>query len=167
MASKSLRPKKKTLKRLVASIVFIILGRAIKACYRLDSRVRDELNELPDGMTIRMIVEPAGPFLIIKKEGNKVVTLKETDQIDLDIHFKNIEGALYALMGRKSVTDCFVENRFIILGDITYGTAFVRVMNIVESYLFPKIMTAYLLDNQAPKRQRYGIRIYIGTILGI
>lgn len=167
MASKSLKQGKKRLKRATASIVFSVIGRAAKACYILDSRVKEEFNDLPDGLIIRMMIKPSGPFIILKRAGDRIITLKDkTIKPDLDIQFKNIEGALLALTGIKSVATCFAEQRFLIFGDLNYGTAFVRIMNIIESYLFPKIWTAFLFDNQAPIRERNQFRVYIGTIFG-
>jgi hypothetical protein len=50
-------------------------------------------------------------------------------------------------------------------GDMAYGTAFVQIVNIVEAYLYPRIWTAYLFNNQAPLRERSAFRIYAALIL--
>lgn len=168
MAIRSFKPKKKIMKKLVASIVFSLLGRAIKACYRLDTRVKEEFNDLPEGLVIKMLIKPIGPFIMIKREGNEIIIIKDSNvKADLNIEFKNIEGALLALTAKKSVATCYAEQRFIILGDLSYGTAFVRIMNIVETYLFPRIWNAFIFNNQAPNRERNKMRILIGTIFGI
>jgi hypothetical protein len=165
MASKSLKPKKKKIKKLVASVVFKVVGRAIRACYNLDSRVKNDLDSIPEGAVLAMSVMPSGPALAIKREGGKIIIFKEYEgKPELDIQFKSIESALLVLTGEIGVARSFAEMRFIMFGDIAYGSTFVRVMNIVESYLFPKIWAGYLLNNQVPERERSMARVYIGTL---
>lgn len=167
MAKRQLRQRKKLFKRTLARIILLFLGRAVKACYKLDSRVREEFNELPEGFSIRLAIKPSGPFIIFSRQGNNISVSKDSNIIpDLDIQFKNVESGLYALCAMKSVAECFAEHRFTIRGDLSYATAFVRIMNIVESYLFPKVWNAVLFDNQAPIRERSKTRIYLATIFG-
>lgn len=167
MATLNYKPNKKIFKKGVASLVFKVLGRAIKACYRLDSRAKKDLDSLPEGITIRLFVKPCGPQLILKKEAGKINILKECDNIELDIHFKSIENALLALTGQKSVATCYCEQRMAIFGDIVDGMKFVRVMNVVEAYLFPRLLTSHIFNKQAPKRERFQLRILIATLFGI
>ncbi|MGI6701926.1 MAG: hypothetical protein ACOX3U_05665 [Christensenellales bacterium] len=168
MASKSLKPRAKRLKRLICSTMFALLSRAIKACYRLDDRVKGEFDEMPQGTVLKLSVLPSGPALIIKKEQDEIITLKEISvKPSIEIAFKNIESALLALSAEKSVSRCFAEQRFIIYGDLSLGAAFVRIINIVEAYLFPRIWASYLMNGYAPSRKRSVIRIYLATIFGI
>jgi len=167
MASKSIKPKKKTIKKLVASVVFTVVGRAIKACYALDSRVKQDLDSIPEGAVITMAVMPSGPALSFKRENGKIITLKKpSEKPELDIQFKSVESALLVLTGQIGVARSFAEQRFILFGDIAFGSAFVRVMNVVECYLFPRIWTAYLFNNQAPARERSMARVYVATLFG-
>lgn len=167
MAKKTIRQKKKRFKKFIASFVFALLGRAIKTCYKLDSRVKNEFNAYPDDLIFRMNIMPDGPSLMMKKEKEDLIILKDSSiRPDLDIIFKSIEGALMALTGKKSVATCYSEQRFIITGDLAHGTRFVRIMNLVEANLFPKIWTALLLNNQVPVREKSMLRIYIGIIFG-
>jgi len=165
MASTSLRPNSKYIKRAFAGIIFKVLGKAVKACYRLDSRVKKEFDDMPEGFILKMGIKPLGPELIIKKTDGKVELLKEKDIVpDVEIQFKNIEGGLLALTAERSVAQCYSEQRFIIKGDLSYATAFVRIMNITEAYLFPKIWTTYLFNNQAPRREVSMFRVYFNTL---
>jgi hypothetical protein len=165
MASKSLKPRKKYIKRAFVKVVFALLGKAVKACYALDSRIKIEFDELPDNTVIKMSVLPMGPSVVFKKEYSAVSVMKDYGgKPDLHIVFKNIESAILS-MGLINVQQSYAESRFIMYGDMALGTAFVRIMNIVEAYLYPRIWTAYLFNNQAPVREKSAFRIYAALFL--
>lgn len=167
MASKSLKPRKKLIKKGFVSFMFNMLGRAIRACYRLDGRVKEEFDDFPDGTAIRMAVLPDGPSIVFRKEQDNIAVYRDyNDVCDLDIRFKSIESVLMAVTAEKSVAVCYAEQRFAVYGDLAYAAAFVRIMNIVEVYIYPRIWMTYLFNNNPPKRERSQFRFYLSTIFG-
>ncbi len=168
MKNKPIRQPAKLGKRMLIKVVLVLVGRALKACYKLDSRVKAEVDSMPKNYKIRMGVKPFKLKLDFEIMGDNIRIAKEADFIPaLNITFKSAESAIYALTGMKSVAACYAEQRFAMNGDIMLGGTFIRIMNIIEAYLFPKFITRILFNRQAPIRERTMARIYIGTLFGI
>jgi hypothetical protein len=161
---------KKSFKRFIASTVFFFLGRGIKSVYKLDINAKSELDSFSDKQIIRFKIEPQGPFFAFYKEENKIYTLRGSKAKNItpyiDIAFKNIEGALLVLTGRLGIEQAYVQHRFILYGDIYSTIAVVRIMSMVENYLFPSFMTNKILIGK-PIKKVSSLRVYLKVLSGI
>lgn len=163
-----IKPSKNIFKRLVARIVLWFLGRGIQAASTLDPIVQKEIESWDkESVTIMLKVNDFGPALSLRKVNNRLrmIGTKEIDNPVLAIYFKNIEGALLVLTGQLGIAQGFAEHRYIVKGDIGLSMSFVRILYIVESYLFPAFITRKILK-QEPKKGSNSFKIYLGTILG-
>jgi hypothetical protein len=167
-------PGSRHVKRLYLSVLFWFLGRAIAAAARVDKEVAGEFAALPDGFRAAISVIPNGPHMIVGKNAKGRVQylgfqLKDTP-LHLALQAKNIEAAMLMFTFAESTTTAAARNRLIVDGDVSLACAFVRILNIVEVYLLPKII-ARLAVRRYPQwsfvRKYLGrTRIYFRTILG-
>ena len=152
------------IKENISRIVLFFLYRGIKVLYKKDSRVKEELDALKDGFTLELKTSINGPKLIVKKENNDIIKLKETENVDISICFKSIDAAFLVLTGRLGVAQAYAEHRFTLKGDIAVAMAVVRCVDLVESYLLPKFITKNILK-EVPKREKSMLSIYRRIIL--
>lgn len=152
-------------KKSVCSFIFRFLGKGFSACAKYDSRVKAEIDSLPEGFTIVLGIAPSGPYMSMKKQDNKLkyTGLTEDKSAGLIISFKNIEAAFLVLTGRIGIDQAYAEHRFTLKGDIAYGMTVVRCMHLVENYLFPKFITKKILKRM-PQKEVSSFRIYMAAI---
>jgi len=155
----------KRAKRLVAGVVFGVLGRGTVACARLDERVRTEVMTWPDGTVITLSISPGSPRTTIRWEGGRLEALgsKTNAESTLLVSFKSVEDAFPALIGMKSVLQPFAEHRATVKGDLALAMSLVRCLHIVEGYLFPDIMNRRILPLPA-KREVGHLRAYVALL---
>lgn len=152
------------LKVFISKIVLFFLYRGFKVLYKRDSRIKKELDNLEEGFILELKTYEHGPKLIIKKENNDIVKLKETENADILICFKSIDSAFLVLTGRLGVSNAYAEHRFTLKGDIAVAMGVVRCVDLVESYLFPKFITKNILK-EVPKREKSMLSIYRTILL--
>lgn len=140
-------------KKVVAAIVFAVLGRGLVACARLDERVRAEAASWPDGTVITLRIAPFGPQVSWRTAGGTLEYCGGRGVApSLAVTFKSVDGALPLLLGMKSVLGAFAEHRATVAGDLAVAMSFVRCLHIVEGYLFPDLMTRRILPRPAERR---------------
>lgn len=156
---------KKHLKKQIAKIILWFLGRGFQVCAKLDSSVKEEVDEWRDNYSVLIKIEGNGPCLVMKKNNNvlRYCGKREIDA-DLSIYFKNIEAALLVLTGRIGIGQAFAEHRFVVKGDIMDSMSLVRCLNIVEAYLFPNFIVKKILK-KVPKKETSSIHVYLRAIL--
>lgn len=147
-------------------MVFWFLGRGICACAVADSRVQAEVRDWEEGARILMRVEPSGPAMALEKRGGRLRFLGTREIADptLTISFKHIDAALPVLLGMTSVAQGYAQRRMTLKGDLTFAMSVVRVMLLVEAYLFPSLITRRIMQ-RVPKREVSMVRIYLSTVL--
>jgi len=152
-------------KRALAGIVMGLLGKGIRYGYKCDDRIRADLDGIGDEFTIKLMVNPVGPAMLFGKKDGVVFSHKcEIDAVaDITLAFKGIDGAFKMFTGQMGLSAGYAQHRFTVKGDLYKVLSIVRIMNIVEAYLFPK-MLAKTLMNPVPKRQVNMLRFYGGTL---
>lgn len=156
---------KKTFKHRLSSIVMAVLGKGIRYAYKKDTRVKDDLDSIGDEYSIKLAVNPNGPCMLFGKKDGTVFSHKcaFNDAADITLSFKGIDGAFLMFTGQMGLADGYAQHRFTVQGDLYKVLSIVRVMNIVEAYLFPKFFAKRLM-NPVPKRQFSQIRFLGGTL---
>ena len=164
----------KPLKRLYLGILLWFVGRAIQAAARSDRSVRAEFEHLPENFTFGLGVMPRGPFMIVGKTKKGKVRYLGGDphkyQLDLALKIKNIEAGILMFTFQESTAAAVARERLIVDGLTSNACAIVRVLNIVEVYLLPKLI-AQLAVKRYPRwrmaQKAWGrTRIYVRTVLG-
>ncbi len=154
------------MKKLIAKIVLFFLYRGFKVVYKIDDKVKNEIDNWYDGYGIKIITSINGPSLYIKKENGKLVRIKNKEEnAEIEIIFKNFNSAFLLLTGRMGISKAYAEHRFLLKGNIMDAMSFVRCTDIVESYLFPKIITKRILK-EVTKRKVNIFIVYIRVIIG-
>jgi hypothetical protein len=167
-----IKPGKKLLKKAYLWILLWFVGRAIQAAAKVDRDVRHEFAKLPEGFTASLGILPDGPWMIVGKDHNGKVqylgSKPEGKQIDLSIQIKHLEAAFLLFTFQESTCIAQTRNRMIVGGDLRTACAFVRILNIVETYLLPKIIAQLAVKRyqSLPSKQIRRVRIYLRTILG-
>lgn len=151
-------------KRLLAGIVFWVMGRGLVTCARLDSRVRDEVARWPEGTVVTLLMWPGTPKTSVRKADGRLIALGSRDiEPTLLVSFKSVAASVPVLLGMKGVLQAFAEHRATVRGDLALAMSLVRCLHIVEGYLFPDIMTRRILPRPAT-RQTGHLRAYVGLL---
>lgn len=153
------------IKVLLARTFLWFLGRGMCACAAVDSRVQAEVRDWEEGVRIALMVGPPGPAMAVEKRGGRLRFLgtRQVPAVDLTITFKHVDALLPVLLGMTSVTRAFAERRMTLKGDIAFAMSVVRVMVLVETYLFPTLMTRRIMQ-RVPAREVSMARIYLSTV---
>ena len=163
-----IKPREKRLKTCISSIVFWFLGRAFQSVVSFDKRAKEEAQSISDGTVVMLKVNPKGPSMALEKRQGKFLYIgaAEVRKPDITIYFKNIDAAFLVLTGQLGIAQAYAEHRFTLKGDIFAAMAIVRILYLVEAYLFPQFMSKKLLK-EMPKKDTGKLKIYLATILGL
>ncbi len=140
-----IKPKTKWIKKIYIAVMLFIVGRAIQAASKIDKTIKKEFEDLPEGFTFSLGVLPNGPFMIVGKDKNGRAKYMGWDpkgkKLDLRMGIKNTEAAFLVFTFQESTAVAFAHDRFIVEGDLSIALTIVRVLDLVETYLLPKIIT--------------------------
>lgn len=163
-----IKPGKKWFPRYYLAIMLWSVGRAMPKAAKVDSQIRKELDKLPNNFTLRLMVQPERAFPLffyakmlpgfVKKKGLlpyglQMILHKDKQgrlhyqgadptgkKIDLSISFKSLQAAIMIFTFRESSPVGYAHDRFVVEGYLPYVTTFMRVLDIVQVYLLPKII---------------------------
>ena len=133
------------MKKLIIWVVMQFLYRGMKVLYHDDPRMKEEL----DGWK-------QDKFLTLQVMHGPSITIKYTYQKGLQ-KVKNVKP------GMMSVKTAYLEHRFSLRGDVFESMRFVRCVDLVETYLFPRFMTKRILNHQE-KKYKPTLLIYIKAL---
>ena len=133
------------LKETISKIVLFFLYRGINIVKKVDEEVLKEIASWNENIIIKIATYENGPSLIIKKQQDKIIRIKEANKYDIEIIFKSLDAAFLVLTAREGISKAYAEHRFILKGDITKAMSLVRCIDIVETYLFPKVIAKNLV----------------------
>ena len=140
-----------TIKKLISKIVIFFLYKGFKVTYKHDASVKKEIDSLKNGFTAVIDTGEKGIKLIIQKQENKLIRLKQAQNADIVITFKSLDIAFRMFTGMLGVSRAYAEHRFTLKGEIAQAMCLVRCIDIVEAYLFPKLITKNILKYQPQK----------------
>lgn len=164
-----IKPKGKLLKKIYVAIMLWIVGRAIQAASRVDKEVKREFASLRDDFMLHMHVLPGGPGMIVGKDNKGRVKYMgwntKGKKITLDMQIKNMDGAILMFTFQESTCVASCHNRLAVLGDVPDTCTVVRILNIVETYLLPKIITNLAVKRYPKWSEMNPFRKYIGRVL--
>jgi hypothetical protein len=171
-------PGKKLIKRIYLAIFMWFFGLAIQAAAKVDKEVKEQMAQLPNNFTFRLILNPESAFplffyaklmpaFIIDKGlllyGYQMIMKKDRDgkiryigadprgkKFNLTIAFPNLEAAMMVFTFRESLCTAYTHSRFTVDGDLPFVQAIMRVMDLTAVLLLPKIV-AKLLVKRYPK----------------
>ncbi|HOP62398.1 MAG TPA: hypothetical protein PK358_05420 [Spirochaetota bacterium] len=159
----------KLVKKIYVAIMLWIVGRAIQAASKVDREVKEEFAALPDDFIMHLHVLPSGPGMIVGKDKNGKVKYMgwnpKGKKITLEMKVKNIEGAILMFTFQESTCIASARSRLAVSGNVPDTMAFIRILNIVETYLLPKIITGLAVKRYPKWSQMNPFRKYIGRVI--
>jgi hypothetical protein len=188
-----IKPGTKNLKKLYVAIMLWIVGKAIQAAARVDKVVRREFDAQPDNFcfTLRLLPERSHPASILAKIipeaiqnmgllpiGTQMIMGKDKKgrikylgsnprgkKINLAMNLRTIEGAIKVFTFQESTATAFAHERFVVEGDLSQALAVVRVLDIVEVYLLPKIITKLAVKRYPKWSEMSPLKKYVNRVL--
>ena len=171
MIQEQVKPRNSAIKNAVVKIGFFALGRGCESASGFDKQLQNELTAWPQGYIIMLKVAPNGQELWLKKHNTGLKWIpKQQKQADLIVLFKNLETAFQIITTQNNVHTAFAQNRIMVYGDVAQSMVLIRVLNIVQAYLFPPFLSKNVLK-RVPKfslKEHLGrARVYtLGLALG-
>ena len=150
------------MKKLLIGIVLQFLYRGMRVLYKLDYRLKDELDGWKQDKVICIHIHH-GPSITMKYHYLQGLT-KTKEPANITINFKSIDTAFLVFMGMMSVKQAYLEHRFSLKGDVYESMRFVRCVDLVETYLFPRFITKRILDHYE-KKFKPTLYIYLRAII--
>ncbi len=157
------RPREKPLKKFVVASAFLALGSAMETAAILDKDVRNEVKTWKDPMVVMFEVLPNGPYMVLEKRNGRLRYLGMNKMpADLAISFKTLEGAFLVMSAQIGTPQSYAEHRATLKGDVSAAMSLIRCLNIVQGYLFPKIISKRVLKRVPPMNlTKHAIRAVI------
>ncbi len=163
-----IRPGNKIFKKAYAFVMMLIVGRSIEAAAGVDKSVKKIFDDLPGGFTFCMGVDPAGPYMVAGKDKHgrpKYLGWKRYGRKpDLVLAIKNIESAMKVFTFMESTALAYSRDRFRVDGHLPQALAIVRVLDIVEVYLLPKIIARLAVKRYPDRRELPPLKKHINRI---
>lgn len=157
------------MKKCVSRIILYMLYRGIKSAYKLDSELKNELDNLGENFLIEILVFNEKINLKLLKNENKFRKIKKSIDIDEDkkitITFKSLKDFYSVIFFKTSVQLAFCSHKFILEGDIFKAMRITRIINKIENYLLPNF-----LGKNIPKNDKLcccKFRFYLKVLFGI
>ena len=172
---REISPASKFVKRWYVGVMLWFVGRSLQAAAKVDRDVKGEIERLPDGFTFMLGVMPAGPHMIVGLDARRRWRYMGWNpagkRIDLRLMIKHIEAAVLMFTFQESTAVASARDRLIVDGEVSLACAVIRLLDIVEVYLLPKLL-AKLAVKRYPSwsmgRKLMGrIQIYLRSVLGI
>lgn len=116
-------------------------AKGICCCYKYDDDFKKYAGMLPEKFVFRLRVLPDGAAMTVVKNGDRLTAKSGADLIvkpDVDVCFKNVEGAFCFITGRKPFSKCLAQSAFVISGDISGMMTVSHMFDIVASYILTK-----------------------------
>ena len=154
------------LQRLYVALMLWVIGRALVATSRVDASVRAELEPLPRGYQIQMVVLAKGPGFVVECTGDG--TLCRAKQVkprpDLTIGFKHVAHAFLVLAFQEGTAQAFANDRMVADGDVSHAIRLVRCLNTMEALILPRWVALRAVKRYprlpAADKTRTAVRIY-------
>lgn len=153
------------IQKLTVAIVLRFVHAAIVELYKRDSRAREELDNLPDGMSYALETGHLAPQLFVQWQGGKLHRRTVIDNPTCALQIKSLPLSFLLFTGQMGLAQAYAQHAFTMKGDVADVMRLARLVNLVEAYLFPKFITKHILTD-IPKTEVCFLRIYGAILLG-
>jgi hypothetical protein len=164
-----IKPKTKLIKKIYVWIILFVFGRAFQSAAKVDKGAKEEFANLPADFCLDMCVLPNGPHMIVgKDEKGKVKYMgwnPKGKKVTLYFKIKNMEAAIKMFTFQESSCTATARDRLIVDGDLPYACGVLRLMDLLEILLLPKIVTKLGVKRYPRWSQFSPFRKYASRIL--
>lgn len=163
----------------VCAVILKFLYHGLRVLYRHDERVRQDLDRIERGTTIRISCSAHGPSLEIAASENGIDRIGHIGRVnctgccpaeeklpDIDIRFKSADFSFAVFTGRIGIAEAFSGHMMYVNGDFSKIMPLVRCMEQAERYLFPSFIGRRILKTLLPKKIS-SLRLYASILFSM
>jgi hypothetical protein len=147
-------PRRSPFKKFINKTVLAVLGRALQSLSRSDPLIQHDIACWPEGFTLMMVVRPDGGSLAVTRDAQSHLVYRgshfDPEKASVVIYIKNIESAFAMFTGQLGADVAYAQHAMCAKGDLSYTVSVVRVLDIVETYLFPAFIARNLMKQLPP-----------------
>ena len=155
----------RVIQSLVVAIVLRVVHAALVELRELDSRVAKEFERMPEGLSYAIRTGHNGPELFVQWDGRELRRLAELHAPTCALRIKSMPLSFRLFTGQMGLAQAYARHAFTMQGEIADVMKLARLVNIVEAYLFPKLITKHILTD-IPGLQTNPLRVYGRILLG-
>ena len=163
----NIEPGTDTVKHHAVKVGFIALGRALQSASHFEDEVIGEVSAWNEGFSFSMDVLPNGPSFVMEKQKGvmKFLGTKKKEDADLIVEIKNIDTAFQMITTQAGAHHVYAQHKIAVTGNIADSMRLIRLIYIVEGYLFPKILNKNILK-KSPRMtiKKHINRMHIYTV---
>lgn len=153
------------LQSLVVAIVLRFVHAALIELRALDSRVAKEFERMPEGLSYAIHTGHNGPSLYVEWDGRELRRLPSLAHPACALRIKSMPLAFQLFTGQMGLSQAYARHAFTMGGEVADVMRLARLVNLVEAYLFPKIMTRRIMTD-VPETEVCFLRAYARILLG-
>ena len=123
---------------MIDKFILSLIGRSFIILSDREPRIKKELLYLPKDFTFAVAVEKNGPYIIVRKNKKSVKYYGyqyETENIDLQLYFKDEEFAYQVLAAKEGIRQAFSEHKVIVEGDLKYAVSLIYIIELIEVHI--------------------------------
>ena len=173
---------RRSFQKKTVALVLSVLARGLKVCRSVDEPVREVFDGFPeDFIFVLGVYGSRHPVVLLYRAHETVAAASQKIPLPpatalakhfsageydrrqmLEIRFKSVEAAFRMVTGQLSAEQAYARHDLIIRGEIGQAMRFLRAIQRVEGYLFPRTMARQLLpeDQELPcRRWRVWVRM--------
>ncbi len=150
---------------LTVGVVLRAVHAALVELSRLDSRVRRELERLPEGTAYSVYTGHDAPCLHVQWKGGRLLRLRKPAPGACLLRIKSMALSFRLFTGQMGLAQAYARHAFVLAGDVGDVMRLVRLVNLVEAYLFPRVVTRRILTDIPPLEGSY-LRVYARLCCG-
>ncbi len=164
-----IKPGKKLIKRIYVAVMLFVFGRAFQAVAGVDRQAKEEFARMPDDFMLDLCVAPNGPHMIVGKDKKGKIKYMGADpagkKITLFMKIKNLEAAMLMFTFQESSCTATARDRLIVDGDLPVACGVLRMMDLLEVLLLPKIVAKLGVKRYPKWSQLSPFRKYSSRVL--
>ena len=155
----------RSIQSLIVAIVLRVVHAALVELRELDSRVAQEFDRMPEGLSYAIRTRHRGPTLFVEWNGKELLRLRELPNPGCALRIKSMPLAFRLFTGQMGLAQAYARHAFTMGGEVADVMRLARLVNIVEAYLFPKIITRHIMTD-VPETEVNFLRAYGRIALG-
>lgn len=160
----------------VNKVMLFALGRALQSLSHSDPLIQQEVRSWPEHFSLVLTVPPEGCQMSVRSVGNGRLRSMgkgiRPEDADVSIHVKSVHAGFRMLTGQLGSDMAYAQHAMSANGDLSYTVSVVRVLNVVEAYLFPGFIARKLMKTLPPiepwRKHLLRLKTYtLGLLFGI
>ncbi len=153
------------IQQFTVAIVLRVVHAALVELRDLDSRVALEFERFPEGLSYSISTGHKGPTLHVQWEGGQLKRKIALPAPVCSLRIKSLPLSFQLFTGQIGMAQAYARHAFTMAGEVADVMRLARLVNIVESYLFPKFMTRRIMTD-IPEPEVCFLRAYVRIAWG-